>query len=68
VNVALGSPVRETCMPGSAGGGRHKGVPRPPSTQHKIKVLKRMGYGYRDDGYFFLKIHAAFPGIPENAG
>jgi transposase len=35
---------------------------------NKIKVLKRMGYGYRDDGYFFLKIHAAFPGIPENAG
>jgi len=35
---------------------------------NKVKVLKRMGYGYRDDGYFFLKIHAAFPGIPENAG
>jgi len=35
---------------------------------NKIKVLKRMGYGYRDDGYFFLKIMAAFPGIPENAG
>jgi len=41
--------------------------PRPSSTHHKIKVLKRMGYGYRDDGYFFLKIMAAFPGIPENA-
>lgn len=35
---------------------------------NRIKVLKRMGYGYRDEGYFFLKIHAAFPGIPENAG
>lgn len=35
---------------------------------NKIKVLKRMGHGYRDDGYFFLKIMAAFPGIPENAG
>lgn len=34
---------------------------------NKIKVLKRMGYGYRDDGYFFLKVMAAFPGIPENA-
>lgn len=34
---------------------------------NKIKVLKRMGYGYRDDGYFFLKIMAAFPGIPANA-
>ncbi|MEO6877029.1 MAG: ISL3 family transposase [Gemmatimonadaceae bacterium] len=31
---------------------------------NKIKVLKRMGYGYRDDAYFFLKIRAAFPGIP----
>jgi transposase len=30
----------------------------------KIKVLKRMAYGYRDQGYFFLKIRAAFPGIP----
>lgn len=31
---------------------------------NKIKVLKRMAYGYRDDNYFFLKIRAAFPGIP----
>lgn len=29
-----------------------------------IKVLKRRAYGYRDDAYFFLKIRAAFPGIP----
>jgi transposase len=29
-----------------------------------IKVLKRMAYGFRDDAYFFLKIRAAFPGIP----
>ena len=29
-----------------------------------IKVIKRMAYGYRDDDYFFLKIRAAFPGIP----
>ncbi len=35
---------------------------------NKIKVLKRMAYGYRDDGYFFLKIMDAFSGIPENAG
>jgi transposase len=27
-------------------------------------VIKRMAYGYRDDDYFFLKIRAAFPGIP----
>jgi len=27
---------------------------------NKIKVIKRMGYGFRDDEYFFLKIRAAF--------
>ncbi|HVT39839.1 MAG TPA: ISL3 family transposase [Gemmatimonadaceae bacterium] len=31
---------------------------------NKIKVLKRIAYGYRDDAYFFLKIRAAFPGNP----
>ncbi len=31
---------------------------------NKIKVLKRVAYGYRDEAYFFLKIRAAFPGIP----
>jgi transposase len=31
---------------------------------NKIKVIKRMAYGFRDHEYFFLKIHAAFPGIP----
>ena len=30
---------------------------------NKIKVIKRMAYGFRDDEYFFLKIKAAFPGI-----
>ena len=30
---------------------------------NKIKVIKRMAYGFRDDTYFFLKIRAAFPGI-----
>ena len=30
---------------------------------NKIKVIKRMAYGFRDDEYFFLKIWAAFPGI-----
>lgn len=29
-----------------------------------IKVIKRRAYGYRDQEYFFLKIKAAFPGIP----
>ena len=28
---------------------------------NKIKVIKRMAYGYRDDANFFLKIRAAFP-------
>jgi len=32
---------------------------------NRIKVIKRMAYGLRDDVYFFLKIRAAFPG---NAG
>lgn len=31
---------------------------------NKIKVLKRIAYGYRDEDYFFLKIRAAFPGNP----
>jgi transposase len=31
---------------------------------NKIKVIKRMAYGFRDHAYFFLKIRAAFPGIP----
>jgi transposase len=30
---------------------------------NKIKVIKRLAYGYRDDDYFFLKIRAAFPGV-----
>jgi transposase len=29
---------------------------------NKIKVMKRMAYGYRDNAYFFLKIKMAFPG------
>lgn len=31
---------------------------------NRIKVIKRMAYGFRDDAYFFLKIRAAFPGVP----
>lgn len=30
---------------------------------NKIKVIKRMAYGYRDIDYFFLKIKNAFPGL-----
>ncbi len=32
---------------------------------NKIKVLKRMAYGFRDDEYFFRKIRAAFPEMRE---
>jgi len=31
---------------------------------NRIKVIKRMAYGYRDNEYFFLNIKAAFPGLP----
>ena len=31
---------------------------------NKIKVIKRMAYGFRDQQYFFLKIRQAFPGNP----
>ena len=30
---------------------------------NKIKVIKRMAYGFGDDDYFFLRIRAAFPGV-----
>lgn len=30
---------------------------------NRIKVIKRMAYGFRDNDYFFMKIKAAFPGI-----
>ena len=29
---------------------------------NKVKVIKRIAYGFRDDLYFFLKIRAHFPG------
>jgi transposase len=29
---------------------------------NKIKLIKRMAYGFRDEEYFFLRIRAAFPG------
>ncbi|MGY0144663.1 transposase [Edwardsiella tarda] len=28
---------------------------------NKIKVIKRMAYGYRGNDYLYLKIRAAFP-------
>jgi transposase len=30
---------------------------------NRIKVIKSVAYGFRDDAYFFLKIRAAFPGL-----
>jgi hypothetical protein len=42
-----------------------RGIPASlEGTNNKIKVLKRVAYGFRDEAYFFLKIRAAFPGIP----
>jgi len=32
--------------------------------KNRIKVMKRMAYGYRDSEYFFMKIKAAFLGNP----
>jgi len=31
---------------------------------NRIKVIKRMAYGFRDNDYFFMKIKATFPGNP----
>ena len=31
---------------------------------NKIKQIKRRAYGFRDDQYFFLKVKAAFHGLP----
>ena len=47
-------------------GARVRGKTRPNLVEginNKIKVIKRMAYGFRDDAYFFLKIRAAFPGV-----
>ncbi len=31
---------------------------------NRIKVIKRMAYGYRDSEFFFMKIKSVFPGNP----
>lgn len=36
--------------------------PLTEGINNKIKVIKRMVYGYRDTDYFFMKIKTAFPG------
>ena len=41
----------------------HLHTSRLEGINNKIKVIKRMAYGYRDTEYFFLKIRAAFPGV-----
>ena len=41
--------LTSTCIPASEG------------VNNRIKVIKRMAYGFRDSEYFFLKIKAAFP-------
>ena len=38
---------------------RHR---RPRGVNDRIKVIKRMAYGFRDPACLFLKIKAAFPG------
>ena len=40
----------------------HIGTSRIEGINNKIKVIKRMAYGFRDDEYFFLRICHAFPG------
>lgn len=37
---------------------------RIEGVNNRIKVLKRIAYGFRDDDYFILKIKGAFPGNP----
>ena len=31
---------------------------------NRIKVIKRMAYGYRDSEFFFMRIKSVFPGYP----
>lgn len=38
------------------------GTSRLEGINNKIKVIKRMAYGFRDEAYFILKIKGAFPG------
>ena len=61
-------PLSESPRWPSFGGTRHCRYPLHTELlegiNNKIKVLKRMAHGFRDDAYFFLNIRAAFPGIP----
>jgi formyl-CoA transferase len=44
------------------GQGRYVHTSLLEGVNNRIKVIKRMAYGFRDSDYFFLKIKAAFPG------
>ena len=64
-----GSPLRHCrvgcgAQAGVVGGGRwpmHTGLLE--GTNNRIKAIKRIAYGYRDDTCFFLKIRAVLPGV-----
>jgi transposase len=52
------------CLPGILAHARWPiGTSLLEGTNNRIKVIKRMAYGFRDEAHFPLKIHAAFPGI-----
>jgi hypothetical protein len=34
-------------------------------SHNKIKLIKRIAYGFRDEAHFFLKIPDAFPEFPD---
>jgi transposase len=54
---AMARPTSQASSPTALPPRHHRGI------NNKIKVIKRMAYGFRDDAYFFLKIRAAFPGV-----
>lgn len=37
---------------------------RLEGTNNRIKVIKRVAYGFHDPNYFALKVKQAFPGSP----
>lgn len=53
----------EPCLDGIVSSARHRlNTSVLEGMNNRIKVIKRMAYGYSDTEYFFLKIRAAFPG------
>lgn len=53
------------CSPSTCSGTgivtHHGSIPVVEGINNTVKVIKRCAYDYRDEAYFFLKIHAAFP-------